>query len=88
MVNENCGDGHKKTNEEEIQLHNDTKATKDCYIEEGRYGWLGFTPNWLQRINNPKGFLVALSLFSLCQGKFSIIIIPVCTVQGQRAFSP
>ncbi len=41
---------------------------KEIEEDSWRYGWLCFRPQFLQYLNNPKGYLVFLSMFVFAQG--------------------
>ena len=49
----------------------------DVFIES-RYGWCGWTPGWLQKINRPRWlllFLCAYALVQVCKIKINFNVI-------------
>ncbi|XP_039261491.2 solute carrier organic anion transporter family member 4C1-like [Styela clava] len=64
-----------------------SKASSDYHCkEEGKYGWFNFTPDWLQRFNNPKGFLAAFGFFSITQGMLVNGLVNVSITTLERRF--
>lgn len=60
-------------NKEDKKIEN-SKAD-EVYLEEiedeGDCGWFSFRPAFLQRLNNPVGYLCVLSMFLVTQGIYS-----------------
>ena len=45
----------------------------DDVFAESRYGWFGWTPGWLQKINKPRWLLLCLCINTLLQVKIKCL---------------
>ena len=85
-----------------LQMSDDKTDTKEAVNEETplhvevnepdedlRYGWGNFRPELLQILNNPKFFIITLSIFSFIQGKaIKLEVMTLVCVRGSaRGYS-
>ncbi|KAM9095276.1 solute carrier organic anion transporter family member 4C1-like isoform X1 [Sarcophilus harrisii] len=65
------------------------EQTQSPELEEGLCGWGNFTPSYLQRWNNPKGFLFHYCLLALTQGIVvnGLVNISISTIEKRYQLS-